>query len=92
MEGKLIKRMILDNGLALEIFDKSRRVVGDKWLVSFEARIKIEVKQEYFRDRHKAAPSFEEIRNTLGEAALYRYETARNFISEDVKDYFPPND
>ena len=48
MEGTLIQRMKLDNGLTLEMFDLSRHVAGDRWLVSFEARIEVKVRREYF--------------------------------------------
>ena len=78
--------MGLDNGLTLEVFDNSRCVGGDRWLVSFEARIEVEVKPEYFEDRHKTDVPFEDIRAVLGEKVTYRYEKVRNFVAENEKD------
>jgi len=48
VESKLIDRVPLENGLTLEMFDRSRPVAGDRWLVSFEARIEVKVRREYF--------------------------------------------
>jgi len=86
VESRLIENMHLENGLALEMFDKSRPIAGDRWLVSFEARIEVEVRREYFRNQHKADVSFEDIRAAVGERVLYCYETVRNFIGKTEKD------
>jgi len=39
MEEKLIKTLDLKNGLQLKIFNASRNLVGDRWLVSLIARM-----------------------------------------------------
>jgi len=86
MQKKLIDRIKLENGLALELYDRSRRVAGDRWLVSFEARIDIEVKSEYFKGQDSGDPSFDSIREVLGERITYSYEKSRHFIAEMEKE------
>jgi hypothetical protein len=86
MKGKLIKNIILENGLILQMFDLSRHVAGDRWLVSFKARIEVEVKPEYFTTNNRCAVPFENIRAVVGEKATYRYKKERNFIGEKEKD------
>jgi hypothetical protein len=86
MEDKLIDEVKLENGLVLELYDRSRPVAGDRWLVSFKARIDIGVKPEYFEGQGSESPSFEVIRETLGEMITYHYEKTRNFIAESQKD------
>ena len=39
VKGRLVEKRILDNGLVLELLDNSRSLAGDRWLVSFEARL-----------------------------------------------------
>ena len=86
MEGKLIDKVRLQNGLALELYDRSKRVTGDRWLVSFVARIEVNVTPEYFGGQGTPDVPFEEIRAAVGDAATYNHEKARNFIPETEKD------
>jgi hypothetical protein len=86
VKSRLIERRHLENGLTLEMYDNSRPVAGDRWLVSFEARIEVEVREKYFRNQHKADVSFEVIQNITGDRVVYRYKSERNFISENEKD------
>lgn len=85
MEGKLIDKIGLANSLTLELYDRSRHVAGDRWLVSFVARIEVEVKPEYFEGQHPPGVPFDDIRAAVGGKAIYRHEKARNFIGETEK-------
>jgi hypothetical protein len=85
-EGKLIERMRLENSLTLEMFDHSRHVAGDRWLVSFEARVEVKVKPEYFMGGSKTGISLEDVRALLGEKTTYRYIKERNFIAETERE------
>jgi hypothetical protein len=86
MEGKLIDKTKLENGLTLEVYDRSRRVTGDRWLVSFVARIDVEVRPEYFESLHTQGLAFKDIRAAVGEKVNYHNEKTRNFIAETEKD------
>ena len=86
MEEKLIDKITLENGLTLELFDRSRRIAEGRWLVSFVASIELEVKPEYFEGRHTIKIPFEDIRTAVGEKATYSYEKQRNFVAETEKD------
>ncbi len=86
MQEKLIDKITLENGLTLELFDRSRRVAGDRWLVRFVAHIDVEIRPEYFEGEHTRELSFEEIRAAVGEKATYSYEKQKNFVAEPEKD------
>jgi len=86
MEEKPIDKIALDNGLILELYDHSRRVAGDRWQVSFVARLEVELKREFFEGSRKPDVSFEEIREAVGDKAHYHHEKTRNFIAESEKD------
>ena len=45
---ELCERTVLDNGLVLEIWDESREIAADTVKVALAARVKVEVKKEYF--------------------------------------------
>ncbi len=86
MEVKLIDKVKLENGLTLEIYDLSRQVAGDRWLVSFVARIDVAVTPEYFEGQGSENPSLDAVRKAVGEKATYRYEKSRHFIEETEKE------
>jgi hypothetical protein len=86
MQEKLIDSIKLENDLILELYDSSRRVAGDTWLVSLVARVEVRVKPEYFQEEDAPHLPFEAIRAAVGEKATYRHEKTRNFIVETEKD------
>lgn len=86
MKEKPIDKITLDNGFTLELYDRSRRVAGDRWRVSFVARLEVEVKREFLEDPGTPDVSFEEIRKAVGNNTHYHHEKARNFIPEAEKD------
>lgn len=86
MKDKLIDEIKLENGLTLELYDRSKRVAGDRWLVSFVACIEVEVRQEYFEGQHAPDLPFDDVRAAVGDKATYRHEKTRNFIAETMKD------
>ena len=86
MNEKLIDKIKLENGLTLELHDRSRPVAGDRWLVSFIARIDVEVRPEYFESEHSPDVAFDDVRAAVGDKVTYRHEKTRNFIAETKKD------
>jgi hypothetical protein len=86
MEEQPIEKIRLDNGLTLELYDCSRPVAGDRWMVSFVARMEVELKREFFESPRKPDVSFEEIREAVGDKTHYHHEKTRNFIGEAEKD------
>ncbi|MBW1740015.1 MAG: hypothetical protein JRJ42_02640 [Deltaproteobacteria bacterium] len=86
MEDKLIEKIRLENGLTLELYDLSRPVAGDRWLVSFVARIDVAVKPEYLENQGTEDFSLNEIKSAVGDRATYQYKKERNFIDETEKD------
>ena len=82
----LVERMRLDNGLVLEMYDRSRLVAGDRWRIAFVALIEVVVKHELVSDLTTPDPSFEDFHRVLGDKAVYRYEKVRNFIDAKQKD------
>jgi hypothetical protein len=86
VEGKLVDKISLENGLVLEIHDRSKRVAGDRWLVSFLACLNVPVSRDYFQDQDAGDISFHAILNAVGKEVTYSYEKTRNFIGEDEKD------
>lgn len=88
MTGDIVKTILLDNGLRLEIRDHSRPIAGGRFFVQMEALIEVPVQQYHglLSSSGPDRPSLEKIRSVLGERAVFRQQKDRNFISEDQRE------
>ncbi|MFO7748794.1 MAG: hypothetical protein R6V54_01740 [Desulfobacteraceae bacterium] len=80
MEEELVKKETLGNGEILEIFDCSRKISEDAFLVKMKARITVPVREELFSREGAAWGSFQEIVNKVGPSVAFEYTGERNFI------------
>lgn len=79
-EGKLLEKITLENGLILEIWNYSRKLAGDRWLIGFLAQIGVKPSKEDFTNE-KYYDMF--LEKTDGKV-YYRYRKERTFISEEL--------
>ena len=86
MERTPYKKMDLDHGHCLEIFDDSRKIGADAWVVIMTAIMKIPVESALFKDKPLSDGEFDDILNTLGSPIEYRYRLERNMIMDHEKD------
>ena len=86
LENELTDTIELENGLTLEIRDCSKQIAGDRWFVSFAARVEIEVRPELFEGDEISEDQIKGIQALAGEKASYRYENQRNFIDDTEKE------
>jgi len=76
----------LDNGLVLEIYDHSRMVAGDRWLIKLVARIDIPV-DRLAADAEEIKPDdINAIKASCGNYIRYEQKLERNFIDAKQKD------
>jgi len=86
MDARLIEKVELGNGLVLEIWDESRKLVGDRWVVTMMARIEIPIHEGNFQG---SKCLLEKTLNLLGDRIFYIQRKTRNFIPEkDVQEVF----
>jgi hypothetical protein len=81
MERKQIHTINLENRLVLNIYDESRKVAGDRWMVRCTAEIEIPV--DCAED---AAINMDDLKACLGEKVLFQQKRERIFIDEKEKD------
>ena len=86
MERDAYKRIELDNGHCLEIFDDSRKIGADAYVVIMTAKMEIPVKKELFATEDVSDDMFEDILETLGTPIVYQYKVERNMIMAHEKD------
>ena len=86
MEEKLIKTIDLENGLELKLYDASRKLAGDRWLVSLIARIEIPTSDSLLKEDVSPSLNVDEVRKVLGEKLLFEQKREKFFIDEKEKD------
>jgi hypothetical protein len=90
VEPQRIEEIDLENGLILQLFDTSRLLAGDRWLVSFLAMIDVDVRaamgtKDDDGDRAPLVP-LSELLSVLGEKIQFRYEKKSYFVDIKQKD------
>jgi len=86
MEEVLINTIDLENGLKLKLFDNSRKLAGDRWLVSLIARIEIPINDSLLKEDRSSLLNFDEAIKVLGENLLFEQKRERIYIDEKEKD------
>ncbi len=80
-----MERKKLDNGLTLELFDYSRKIAGDRWLVGFLARVPLEITMDDFSHVPDGQRIFEQFVESEGRTIYFEIKKERNFIDEAEK-------
>ena len=80
-----MRKIELENGLELEIYDVSRKLAGDRWYVGFIARVEIPMT---FLEGHADSPDIdiEKMKDVLGETVRFEQKRDRHYINEKEKD------
>ncbi|MGD8981236.1 MAG: hypothetical protein PVF42_06570 [Desulfobacterales bacterium] len=86
MKEKLIKTLDLENGLQLNIYDASRKLVGDRWLVSLIVRMDVPVTETLEKDSRQPIGNINEIKNILGDSVLFEKKRDKNFVDAAAKE------
>jgi hypothetical protein len=85
MEERLIETFDLGNNTVLQLIDASRKLVGDRYLVTLVSRINISIKENLLCDVSDC-PCIDDIVNELGEILIYERKEERIFVDEREKD------
>ena len=82
MSEKLIEKITLPNGLLLEIWDKSRLMAGDRWLVSLLAKVEVTVLPEYFSTLDDGELAYQRRVAVHGNSLGFTQEKVKLFVDE----------
>jgi hypothetical protein len=84
MKERLIKTLDLKNGLQLKIYDASRNLVSERWLVCLIARMEIPVAQVLEKSDSLPKKNVNEIKDILGESVIFEQKREKIFV--DISD------
>jgi hypothetical protein len=74
---KLYERNVMENGLVLEIWDESRKIAADTVKVTLAARVKVEVKMEYFTN----PDHYQTVLKVFGPEIIFEQKKERAFVN-----------
>jgi hypothetical protein len=84
MEQTLITEETFENGVTLRLYDASRKIAGDRWLVALVARAMVPVGDGLLPDVSPAG--LLEIQQALGDTLVFEQKRERYFIDEHQKE------
>ena len=82
MAKTLIETITLPNGLILELWDKSRPIAGDRWLISLLAKVEVPVLPEYFSTLENSEQAYSDLLAAYGDPLIFTQEKNRHFVDE----------
>ncbi|MFC1829354.1 hypothetical protein ACFL0O_07075 [Thermodesulfobacteriota bacterium] len=86
MKEKLIKTMNLENHIPLHFYDTSRKMAGDRWLVSLIVQMEIPVSEAMISGDRPSIENGENARQVLGEKVVFEQTRRRIFVDEKEKE------
>ena len=86
MKEKLIKTIDLENGLQLNVYDASRKLVGDRWLVSLIVRMDVPVTEALKTNGRQSTESIDEIKDMLGDSVMFEKKREKIFVDTAAKE------
>jgi hypothetical protein len=86
MKEKLIKTLDLENGLQLNLYDGSRKLAGDRWLVSLIVRMDVPVTEVLKRNGRESMENLNEIKGMLGDSVMFEKKREKIFIDKTEKE------
>jgi hypothetical protein len=84
--AKLLTIIDLENGLKLKLYDRSRKLAGDRWFVSLTAVIDIPLDGVTVNAANKTAIDPGELKKAIGEKIRFEQRRQRHFIDAAQKD------
>ena len=86
MKEELIKTMGLENNMQLNFYDTSRKMTGDRWLVSLVVRMEIPISEAIIPGDRQFMENGEDARQVLGEKVVFEQTRKRIFVDEKEKE------
>lgn len=83
---KIIEQQKLENGIELLLYDCSRLVAGDRWLVELRCEAHMVIDETYWNLVPNDEPTLPEIREILGDRLSFITTKQRNFVDEGERE------
>lgn len=86
MKNKLIKTIDIKKNITLNLYDSSKKLAGDSWLIKLIVRMEIPVTEALIQENSELVDIVTEIKKVLGEKVLFEQVLERIFIDDAKKE------
>ena len=86
MASAIVRTIDLENGCRLELADLSRKLVGDRWVVTLEARLQVPVQRSFLEQAGEETGDFDDISRVLGEEVVYVQRKEKVFVEDGERE------
>jgi hypothetical protein len=86
MKNKLIKTIDIKKNITLNLYDSSKKLAGDRWLIKLIIQMEIPVTEALIREDYELMDIVTEMKKVLGEKVLFEQVLERIFIDEANKE------
>ena len=76
----------LENGLKIEVWDLSRKLAGDRWLVLLEIRMDIPLLIEHLLGLPDKEKAITILKGKYGDNVTYRHRLEKHFVADNQKE------
>jgi hypothetical protein len=76
----------MENQLTMTLFDASRKMAADRWLVEVVLQIEVPVRANWFNDKLAPPAPLADMTALLGERFNFEYRDRRTFVDAGEKD------
>jgi hypothetical protein len=78
----LVETTVLDNGLTMEIWDRSRPIAADTTKVELYVRVPVRLERGFF----PGDEAFDVVRRIWGDQIVFEYVRERTFVGNDARE------
>lgn len=87
MEDNPLKVIDLDNNTVLKVYDRSRKIAGDRWFLSIAVQVEISVHQlNSISIEGYGTINPDDMVRDMGDVIIFEQKIERNFVDNDQKD------
>jgi hypothetical protein len=78
----LVETAVLDNGLTMEVWDRSRPIAADTTKVELYVRVPVRLERDFF----PGDEAFDVVRRIWDDPIVYEYVRERTFVGNDARE------
>lgn len=81
-----VKTLDLKNGMQLNLYDASRKLAGDRWMVSLIARMEVPVTEVLEGNGPQSTENVNDMKDVLGERVIFEQKREKIFVDTAEKE------
>jgi len=86
MDEKVLKKLDLEKNLHITLYDRSKKLIGDRYQVILVAEMEIPITQFLLENENQISIEIKEFTNVLGDKVVFQQKREKIFVDEREKE------